>query len=269
MKTIIPFQSHTVGLAALCVTLLLANATHAAVIVNGGFESGFAGWTLGNQLGSDGTFHLQSGTTSPVIGDPVPAPPEGTTAAMSDAEGPGAHVLYQIFTPTAPIPSAVLSFDLFVGNRAEEFFTPETLDFATPELNQQARVDILLGSADPFSVAPADVLLEIFQTVAGDPAVSGYTRHAVDVTTLLNDHLDQPLMLRFAETDNVFVFQLGVDNVSIAPPARTVPDTSSAAMGFLVWAGLCWAGRRSARARNERRLARAGTKPQAVNLPCF
>ena len=76
-------------------------------------------WTRADQLGSDGTFSLQAGTLSPVNGDPVPAPPGGTYAAMTDAQGPGSHVLYQDFVVSAS--SATLSFDLFIGNRADAF----------------------------------------------------------------------------------------------------------------------------------------------------
>ena len=78
-------------------------------------------------------------------------------------------------------------------------------------------MDILVGGADPFSVSAADVLLNVFRTNVGDPLVSGYTHYSVDVTALLNANVNTPLMLRFAETDNVFTFQLGVDNVDIVP----------------------------------------------------
>src|SRR4029079_19814281 len=111
------------------------------LILNGGFESGFLSSTRANQLGSEGNFFLQTGTVSPVNLDSVPAPPGGTTAAMTDALGPGSHILYQDFI--VPSPNATLSFSLFVGNRANMFATPATLDFSTPALNQQARVDIL------------------------------------------------------------------------------------------------------------------------------
>jgi hypothetical protein len=197
----------------------------AASINNGGFESGFAGWTRADQAGSDGTFALQTGAASPVNGTAVPAPPGGSTAAMSDAQGPGSHVLYQTFMVTAPVSQTMLSFDLFIGNRAAAFSTPNSLDFATPALNQQARVDILAGGANPFSVSAADVLMNLFQTTTGDALVSGYNHHASDITTLLNSHLNTPLTLRFAETDNVFTFQLGVDNVDIQETA--VPEPSS------------------------------------------
>jgi hypothetical protein len=210
--------SVTLGCALLC-------RAPAASINNGGFESGFAGWTRADQAGSDGTFALQTGTVSPVNGTAVPAPPGGSTAAMTDAQGPGAHVLYQTFTVTAPVPQSVLSFDLFIGNRAAAFSRPNSLDFATPTLNQQPRVDILAGGADPFSVSAADLLMNLFQTTAGDALVSGYSQHASDITALLNSHLNTPLTLRFAETDNVFTFQFGVDNVNIQETA--VPEPSS------------------------------------------
>jgi hypothetical protein len=119
---------------------------------------------------------------------------------------------------------------------------PDTLDFGTPVLNQQARVDILRDGADPFSVAPADVLLSVFQTGVGDPLVSGYTHHSVDITALLNANLNTPLTLRFAETDNVNIFQFGVDNVVLE--ATAVPDSLPPSMVFLVLLGLCWAGHR-------------------------
>ena len=200
----------------------------AASITNGGFESGLAGWTRADQLGSEGTFALQTGAVSPVNGTAVPSPPGGSTAAMTDAQGPGSHVLYQTFMATAPVPQATLSFDLFIGNRGPAFYTPNSLDFATPTLNQQARVDILAGGVDPFSVSAADVLTNLFQTTAGDALVSGYSHHSSDITALLNSHLNTPLMLRFAEADNVLTFQFGVDNVDIQETAEAaVPEPSS------------------------------------------
>src|SRR5215471_5978250 len=148
----------TVSTITAVLGLAAASSVHAIpVITNGGFEAGLTSWTKADQTGSEGTFFSQSGTVSPVNGDPVPAPPEGTMAAMTDAQGPGSHVLYQDFTATAG--SAALSFALFIGNRADRFVTPATLDFSTPALNQQARVDIVRAAADPFSVAGADVLL--------------------------------------------------------------------------------------------------------------
>jgi len=204
------------------------------VISNGGFQSGFASWTRVDQLGSEGTFMLQTGTTSPVSGDPVPAPPGSTTAAMTDALGPGSHVLYQDFF--VPLGGAILSFDLFLGNRANAFFTPAngTLDFSTAALNQQARVDIMRTTADPFSVAAGDVFLNLYQTRPGDPLISGYNTIMRDISALLASQVGQTLRLRFAETDNVFTFQMGVDNVIFGVPEPASTLLFGAALAALV-----------------------------------
>ena len=222
------FKQCAVVLAASLACLALP--ARAAPIINGGFEAGLANWTVVNQPGSDGSFTVQSGTTSPVNGMDVPAPPQGANAAMTDAQGGGSHVLYQDFTQTSAVGAALLSFDVFVGNRAEAFSVPDplTLDFATPALNQQARVDLLLGGSDPFSLAAEDLLLNLFATLPGDPLVSGYNHVEVDITALLNANLNRSLRLRFAEVDNVSLFQFGVDNVVLAiGDTNEVPEPAS------------------------------------------
>ena len=223
---------------AVIVACALALPGHAAVIANGGFEAGLSSWTVADQLGSEGTFFVQLGTTSPVNGTTVPAPPEGIRAAMSDAQGPGSHVLYQDFTVTGSIPAAILVFDLFIGNRDTDFFAPNSLDFSTPALDQQVRVDLLVGGSAPFSVAATDLLMNLYQTHPGDPLVSGYKQISVDITSVINGHLNTPLRLRFAEVDNVLTQQLGVDNVDIV--ASPVPEPSTfLALSFLLLAGAC------------------------------
>jgi hypothetical protein len=217
-----------------------------ALIANGGFESGFAGWTRVDAVGSEGTFSLQSGAVSPVNNDSVPSPPEGIIAAMSDAPGPGSHVLYQDFVVPSVLNGAVLTFDLFTGNRAVDFFTPSpaSLDFSTPALNQQARVDILRAGSDPFSVSLSDVLLNLFQTNPGDPLISGYTTHSNDLAALFAAHAGETLRLRFAEVDNVFTFQLGVDNVSLA--TQSIPEPHALSLLIVALAAAGFAGLRKA-----------------------
>lgn len=223
---------------------LVAPEAQAQIVANGGFESGFTGWTRADQLGSNGTFFVQTGTTSPVNGIVVPAPPGGIQAAMSDAQGPGSHVLYQDLTiPTGSFTSGQLQFSLFIGNRATAFSipTPASLDFSTPALNQQARVDLLRPVADPFTVATADVVANVYQTQIADPLVSGYTTVTIDVTALVNAEAGNTLRLRFAEVDNVNFFQMGVDSVSLT--VVPIPEPSSLLACSIGALGL-WARRR-------------------------
>jgi hypothetical protein len=162
-----------------------------------------------------------------VNGDPVPAPPAGLNAAMTDGIGPGSHVLFQDFL--ASLGNATLRFDLFLGNRADRYATPASLDFALTNingdltLNQQARVDILRAGANPFSVAAADILLTVYRTQVGDALVSGYSAVAADIGALLAAHSGELLRLRFAETDNLAPLQMGIDNVRI----DAIPEPST------------------------------------------
>lgn len=229
------------------VVVLACGSVHAVpVIANGGFETGFAGWLRADQVGSEGGFFIQSSTASPSNGDPVPAPPAGLFAAMTDGFGPGSHVLLQDFV--ASVASATLRFDLFIGNRADRFVTPVSLDFAATNvngaltLNQQARVDILRAGADPFSVAAADILLTLYRTQVGDALLSGYTTVSTDIGALLSAHVGEALRLRFAETDNLAQFQMGIDNVRI----DVVPEPSALLLLGIAMSALV-AARRSGR----------------------
>jgi hypothetical protein len=227
----------------------------AAVIVNGGFESGLSGWTKADQTGSDGTFLLQSGTTTPLNAFPVPAPPGGTSAAMTDGFGPGSHILYQDFLVSGGLTDYTIGFSLLINNSqgAPNFFTPATLDFATPALNQRARVDIIKTTADPFSLAAADILQNLYETKPGDPLQSGYSSLQFDITALLQANQGATLRLRFAEVDNVAPFNLGIDNVNIqAGTGAGVPDTLPGLVEWLTLSGVVAAGA------VRRRLSRAG-----------
>jgi hypothetical protein len=227
----------TLWLAAVLACVLARPACAAQIINNGTFETGLTGWSVANALGSDGSFGLQTGTTSPINGDMVPAPPGGTRAAMTDAAGPGTHILYQDFFVSAPVGSAVLTFDAFIGNRASSLFNPSpaSLDFGAPDFNQQARVDILVSGATSFSVAATDVLLTAFQTNPGDPAISGYRTITANLTSVWNSHVNSTLRLRFAETDNVAAFQFGVDNVSLLTAAVPEPAGFLPVFGALLY----------------------------------
>ena len=233
-------RSFAVSLLTLVVSWLADGVTpaYAAIITNGSFESGLTGWIIVNQAGGEGSFSIQSGTTSPVTGEIVPAPQTGLTAAMSDAGGPGSHVLYQDFVVPAFGPGEsgfAFQASLFVGNRADRFALPNSLQFdvlgsGTAGFNQRARVDITLaGATSPFTLAANEVLRNVYETKVGDPLISGYTSINADLTSILAGRTGQTLRLRFAEVDNLGPFQFGVDNVDIS----AVPEPSSAVLMLL------------------------------------
>jgi hypothetical protein len=216
----------------------------ADLITNGGFESGFAGWTVVNETGSSGNWFVQTGIFSPVNGFPVPAPPGGTNAAMTDQGGPGSHALLQPFT-VDPSSAVTLSFDLFVSNVAGTFSTPSSLDFNTIP-NQQARVDILTAGAGAFDLG-ASVIDNVLDPAANSP---GYVHYTFDLTNAVGS--GGTFQIRFAEVDNQLYFNLGVDNVSIQASPAAVPEPRSwapLAMMILALGAARWlAGRRGVRA---------------------
>ena len=131
---------HKLAWLTIALVHALSSQAQAELIINGGFETGLDAWTTVNQVGSEGAFVSQSGTQSPVSLSTVPPPSGGSFAVMTDAAGPGSHMLYQDFVvPTMILPTHILSFSLFVNNGAPDFYTPEHLNFATLDLNQQAR----------------------------------------------------------------------------------------------------------------------------------
>jgi hypothetical protein len=97
-------------------------------------------------------------------------------------------------------------------------------------------------------VATADVLFNVYQTMVGDPAVSGYSLISVDLTTFLQSHPGEALRLRFTEADNQFFFQNGVDSASLEVNAPSdVPEPATLTLVGLGLAGTAWRRRRASR----------------------
>lgn len=203
------------------------------LVVNGGFElnggvntSNLTGWTVFNQaFGDQIGWVAQSGTLSPAVAEqyPVPAPPTGSFSAMSTQLDIGTHIISQVIT----LPengNARLSFRLFIGNRAGDFFSPPTLSFFRSYYQQQFRMDIMDPTADIMDVE-AGVLLNVYQTQPGDAAVSaGY----LTVTADLSDFDGKSVRLRFAESDNLLFFHVGIDDVSVIASTGEQPPVANA-----------------------------------------
>jgi len=209
-----PFSRLARGLA---LGLLLGGASlQAQLLVNTGFESNLTGWTVVNEAGGNGDWYFQTGTLSPLNSFfTVPAPPVGSHVAMTDQPGAGSHMLYQDFVVPAGVTAAGLVFKYTIINSAVAFVTPSNLTY-TGSPNQQARVDIMTTTANIFSVATADMLLNIFQTNPGDPLTGGtYVTSTTNLTALFVAHPGETLRLRFAETDNQGNFRFGIDDVQL------------------------------------------------------
>ncbi len=188
--------------------LLFPSLGHAQtnLVVNGDFETGdLTGWTEMHFNGAS-FWNVYTGIALP----PLPPPPTGTFAVVADQNGPSSQILFQDVTlPTSG--NIQLSLIYYYFNHAGGFVTQPTLD-PTVTPNQQARIDIMDPTAvDPFSVAPADVLANLFQTNPGDPNSLGYTPLTFDLTPFAG----QTIRLRFAVVTTIDVFNFAVDDVQI------------------------------------------------------
>ncbi len=212
--------------AMMALTTLGVGTALAATAANGNFEDGtLTGWTAVS-AGSGGWFNY-TGTSAPVSGMTIPAPPEGTRAAVADQTGPGSHVLYQDLVLEST-QSHSLSFFVYYDNRASSFETPDTLSH-TSVANQQYRIDIMKPTADVSSVVASDVLATIFRTAVGDPLTLAPTLTTFELTPWAGS----TVRLRFAAVDNMGNFQSGVDAVAVTSTLLDqdgdgVPDANDA-----------------------------------------
>jgi len=196
------------------------------LIVNGGFETGtFAGWTVANRAGSfpGSSFYVIAGTVLPQSGMTTVGPASGTFYAVTDQVGAGTHSLLQTFVVAPGSGSVILSFDLFANNYATTIVNPIGLDHSDGP-NQHARVDILTSGAGAFDTG-AGVLQNLFISADGGTNPHPYTHYVFDITSVVG--AGGTFQIRFAEVDNQFFFNLGVDNVSIVTQNGPIPEPAT------------------------------------------
>jgi PEP-CTERM motif len=223
-------------LAILASVLLLVAGTASAtsLLTNGDFETGtLAGWTATDLAGGSGSFFVSSDVTTPISGFPTVGPAAGLFYAVSDEGGPGTHALSQSFT-VAPGSRVILSFDMFVNDWSDlgPIIGSCGLDHISCDANQHARVDILASGSSPFDTG-AGVLANFYLSVDPGADPNSYTSYLFDITGVVGG--GGTFVLRFAEVDNQFFFNQGVDNVSIEATGTVVPEPTT---GLLLGAGL-------------------------------
>ena len=207
---------------------LLSQAVLAASVDNGGFEDGdFDGWTVRNRPGVDnnGSWFVYSGSQSPLSALDIASPPQGRFAAVTDQDQPSSQILYQDLELEAGA-QHTLSFILYYQNRADEFFTPNTLNFNV-EPNQQYRVDLLDPDAPVDSVDEDDILLELFRTEEGDPNTLAPTKLTFDLTPFAG----RTVRLRFAVTVTEQVLNASVDDVKLETSSLATATPTITPMG--------------------------------------
>lgn len=217
---------------ALAATFGLVSAPSFGAVIqllsNGDFEAGtFAGWTVTNLAGGSGDWFIDTpGTTSPVSGYATAANPSGGSFyAVTDQPGPGTHALTQSFAVPAGASSVVLSFQMFANDQSGQapIINPAGLTHAAGP-NQHVRVDLLSGLATPFDTG-SGVLANFFLGDDTGANPNPYTSYVFDITALVAG--GGTFQIRFAEVDNQFFYQMGVDNVSVL---ATVPEPATLAL---------------------------------------
>src|SRR5262249_1088448 len=134
-------------------------------------QGNLLGWNVFNEAnlpGSAGNWVAATGTTSPLSTTSVPAPsgnyqamvdennlipytPSGNNNPNSTSSYSGSHALYQDVTIPANATSANFSMSLYINNTGlnisgvtySDPTVNSSLDFNTPQANQQVRVDIM------------------------------------------------------------------------------------------------------------------------------
>jgi hypothetical protein len=228
-----------------------ANVNASELILNGGFEAGFAAWGVVDQAGGSGSWFIDNDGLSPLNSSPQSGPASGLFFAVTDQTGPGAHVLFQSFTVPLSVTAStpvILSLQYFINNDNGAQVGPGggPIDY-TGGPAEFGSIDIL-NSGNPFE-APGTAYLHVLD---GDVTSRVDPWHAAswDLTGLLT--AGDTYMLRIAEVDNQFFFGMGIDDVSlfVEDGGHPVPEVQT-------YASLFGAGLVALEALRRRKAARA------------
>ena len=179
------------------------------------FESGVLNDWQAVGAGAGGWFVYTDGqkTPDPARSDPnvpfdLPDPPQGKFAAVAETNGPGTRILYRDVKLAGRFKLHLSVYYAGVGG----FSSPQTLAHDEPD-NQQFRIDVVAPSAPIDSVAPDDVLVNVFKTSAGDPD----RREPSSVSADLSRWAGETVRVRLASTDNRGPLRAGVDDIRLEP----------------------------------------------------
>jgi D-alanyl-D-alanine carboxypeptidase len=179
------------------------------------FESGVLNDWQAVGAGAGGWFVYTDGQKTPdrTRSDPnvpfdLPDPPQGKFAAVTETNGPGTRILYRDVKLAGRFRLHMSVFYAGVGG----FSSPQTLAHDEPD-NQQFRIDVVAPSAPIDSVAPDDVLVNVFKTSAGDPD----RREPSGVSADLSRWAGETVRVRLADTDNRGPLRAGVDDIRLEP----------------------------------------------------
>jgi hypothetical protein len=198
-------------LAASAALLAAPGAARAAIVTNGDFETGnLSGWQADTTPGSLWTVY--SGTVLPAFGTDwaVPAPPQGTRAAITAQGDESRQILYQDLA--LPPGGSVYQLSLITYYTAyAAIFAPDNLDLIEPPGNEQFRIDVMRPGAAITSVAPSDVLLTVFRTLTGDPTAIPPTQKTADLSAFAG----QTVRLRLAVAVTSDEMNAGADAIAV------------------------------------------------------
>ncbi len=199
------------GSTARTVTLEVLDPNQRGAITNGDFETGdLRGWTPLDS--GSGGWAIQDGQLDPP-GPDLPIPPcEGRFSAMSFQDGPGRHTLLQEIDLLPAYDIVTLSWADRIRNHAEGFLDPD----------QEFRVEILDSSNR--------LMRQVYSTNPGDLPLAGCVSRSFDIS----EFAGQTILLAFTQEDNLFYFNLHLDDVKVTlrrsnqPPVAVIVANSSA-----------------------------------------